>query len=116
MKCYFSNGCLYLDFEHAKNRMYESLLLVMKTEIMKIECPKYGHKPISAIKINTLLQLIKNDNYNEILEFIKDNTFDLRLNHLAVLESEPSRCDKPNKLLNKLLKDINPLLKEEIFK
>jgi len=116
MKHYTCNGCMYLDFKSAKNKMYETILYVIRSKIMEINCPKYGHKPMSILTINTLLQLIKNDNYDEMLTFIEDIIDELNLHYLVVVESEPNKCEKPIKLLNKLLNDIKPLLKEEVFK
>ena len=112
---YKADGREYEDFDSAKNRMYGSLLLECE-ELIKFYA-KYNYvfnSRISTLMMaNNLLNLIRQDNYNEILKIIKADTY---LHIYAVHKKYTKKYNYKSDKLAKCLNDIAPLVKKEIFK
>lgn len=113
---YECDGHIYEDFESAKNKMY-SIILQNCCEYIK-EYIKYGEGNVrystivnSISNANELLNLIKEDNYNELIKHIG-----FHAKHFAVKKFYTKKYTYKTDKLNKCLDDIKPLIKKEIFK
>lgn len=113
-ECY---GHIYADFESAKNKMYNFLVYDCCAFIKEYKLYDYSYSStINSLPIaNTVLNLIKEDNYKEISKIIKGGSNPCLHAYLVIKRHTKKYTYKTDKLA-KCLNDIKPLIKKEIFK